>query len=170
MQKNVSLEKILIIAALMAGIGVIIMTLIIGYEVIMRYVFNHPTIWVSELSQFLMVFIAFLGLGYTELANKHIKVDLVINKMPLSTQRILRYTNSILTIVVCSLLAWMSFLRAFNYLHYRSSSDWAPFLFPVYIWIPVGYVLIVVAAMIRLRYGNVEHEQDILTTIGRTSS
>ena len=60
----------------------------------MRYVFNRPTIWVTELSQYFMIFIAFLGLGYTELQNKHTRVDLFTTNMPKSLRKLLHKTQS----------------------------------------------------------------------------
>lgn len=148
MKSSRLLEKIVYAAAFLAGSGVIFMTLIICYEVLMRYVFNRPTIWVTEMSQYLMVIIAFLAMGYTELKNHHTRVDLFVNKMPGSVNRILHYASLIITTLACCILTWKSAERALNYFHYKASSEWAPPLFPVYIWIPIGYLLLALAAFL----------------------
>ena len=38
---------------------------IVSYEVIMRYLFNSPTIWVNEVSRFLQIWATYLALTYS---------------------------------------------------------------------------------------------------------
>lgn len=52
-----------------------VMTLIVVYEVIMRYVFNAPTIWSFETTIMLYGSYFMLTAGYTLLNNAHVSVD-----------------------------------------------------------------------------------------------
>lgn len=54
------------------------MLLIICYDVMMRYVFNEPTIWVTDLSTYALMAISFLGLSYVLAKDGHIRVELLI--------------------------------------------------------------------------------------------
>lgn len=54
------------------------MLLIICYDVMMRYVFNEPTIWVTDLSTYALIAISFMGLAYVLDKNGHIRVELLI--------------------------------------------------------------------------------------------
>ena len=46
---------------------------IISYEVIMRYVFNSPTVWVNEISRFFQIWATYLALTYTFHKNDFIR-------------------------------------------------------------------------------------------------
>lgn len=51
---------------------------IIVYEVVMRYFFNSPTIWVVDVSRYCVVYITFLGATALLLRGEHITLDLVV--------------------------------------------------------------------------------------------
>ena len=53
------------------------MMFILFYEVIQRYVFNSPTIWVYELCGILYGIFFLLGGAYAQLYEAHIRVDCV---------------------------------------------------------------------------------------------
>ena len=50
-------------AGFIAAIALAVMTVIVGYEVVSRSVFNAPTTWVTEISTYIFVGIVFLGLA-----------------------------------------------------------------------------------------------------------
>lgn len=52
------------------------------YEVIMRYIFNMPTVWVHEASFLLLGMQYMLAGGYALLQGAHVRVDVVYNKLP----------------------------------------------------------------------------------------
>jgi len=54
-------------------VGLII---ILCYEVISRYVFNNPTIWVLETSKMIMGIFSVCGWSYAYLHDKHVRVDI----------------------------------------------------------------------------------------------
>ena len=58
------------------------MLLIICYDVAMRYAFNEPTSWATEVSTYLLVAVSFMGLSYAQLKNGHIRVELLTASMP----------------------------------------------------------------------------------------
>ena len=41
------------------------MALIVTYEVVVRYAFGRPTIWVTEIASYMLVAVAFLGASWT---------------------------------------------------------------------------------------------------------
>lgn len=141
--------NIMTATAIMAGSGVVCLTLVVCYELIARPL-GHPTIWVTEFSEYLMVFCAFLGMGYTQWQKGHINVDVVVTRLPARIREILEMATLALTVIVGGILTWKSLELALHYLNYRSSSDWGPPLFPVYIWIPIGYFLVLVPALARI--------------------
>jgi len=54
---------------------------IITYEVIMRYVFNSPTVWAMEISTYLFCFSVAFGGGWNYLKDGHVRVDVIYDKL-----------------------------------------------------------------------------------------
>ena len=50
----------------------------ITYEVLMRYVFNSPTIWVDEISRVLQVWVGFLSTAYVLKHREMITIEVVL--------------------------------------------------------------------------------------------
>ncbi len=59
------------------SILVVCMTGILCWEVILRYVFNSPTIWVHEVSGHIFAAYSVLGGAYVLLVNEHVRSDVV---------------------------------------------------------------------------------------------
>jgi TRAP-type C4-dicarboxylate transport system permease small subunit len=53
----------------------------ITYEVIARYVFNSPTIWVEELSRFIQIWATYLGAAYVLRHHHLIAIDLLTGRL-----------------------------------------------------------------------------------------
>lgn len=58
--------------------SVFILTLVVGYDVVMRYFFSAPTEWAYDISYMLYSFYFLMGAGYTQLAKGHVRVDLFL--------------------------------------------------------------------------------------------
>lgn len=53
------------------------LVLVVSYEVMMRYVFNNPSLWPYDTSAMLGATVAAVGLSYAHLHRRHVKVDLL---------------------------------------------------------------------------------------------
>ena len=52
----------------------------ITFEVVMRYVFNSPTIWVDEISRILQVWVVYLAAAYVLKHREMVTIDLILSK------------------------------------------------------------------------------------------
>ena len=123
-------------------VGVLLLALVLSlsFEVIMRYVFNMPTIWALDISIYLFIFIVYLGASYTELQQGHVKVDLVILRLPDKTKTVFRFITGGLGLVFCAFFISGSLRQAiavFNNDTHAGTTFNAP-LFPMYFIIPIG--------------------------------
>ena len=66
----------------LAGIGLVILTVIFGWLVYGRYVLNATPTWVEQVALLLVVFIAFLGASAGIQEKTHLNVDVVTMRMP----------------------------------------------------------------------------------------
>ncbi len=110
------------------------------YEVIARYFFESPTIWVHELCGYL--FAAYIALtGWWVLLKKgHVAVDIIYQYFP---ER-LKYTADIIVSIVAlfmfTVLFWQGYKFAWHAFvtNQHSHTLFAPLLWPVKILLPLG--------------------------------
>jgi TRAP-type C4-dicarboxylate transport system permease small subunit len=114
----------------------------ITVDVFVRYVFNGVIVGTLETVSFYYVVLAvFLPLGYVELRNEHIRVDLFAQMMPGWAQLALYVLSCIAGLVFFGMLMWQSGIDAIRST-IRAETIMSNFLF--YIWpsrwaLPVGF-------------------------------
>lgn len=87
------------IMTMFAGVGFLITAFIISYEIVMRAAFNEPTEWSLELSVYLVLIGGFLGMAATYRDGKHIRLDLITDRLPKSWQTYFSIVAGIGTLV-----------------------------------------------------------------------
>jgi len=94
----------------LAAIGadlIVCMMLIVALEVAMRYILGRPQIWVVEVSEYILVWITFLGSTWILRADGHVKVDILFGQFHNRTQALLRFVSSLIGSSVCFvILVW----------------------------------------------------------------
>ena len=73
--------------------------LFITYEVVMRYVFTAPTVWVDEVSRVMQIWAAYLGAAYVLKHRKMITIEVIL-KDPSSIRRRMADTLAIIMLLV----------------------------------------------------------------------
>lgn len=131
---------------------ILVSILITVYEVVMRYVFNRPTVWVSESVQILFGFYFLLGGAYTLLHDGHVRVDVLLHGLK---PRAKRYANALSLLVVSFFLAVLLYVSAdtawdaTRHME-RAESAWGPYIFPVLLAAPVAAALMLLQAVAML--------------------
>lgn len=98
------------IARYIVEAAIVVIMLLTVADVLMRLIFNHPILGVSEYSQMLMAIIL-LAAGYTAMQDGHIKVDLVMNKLSEKVQKIFTIIASILAAAIGGLIASRTYVE-----------------------------------------------------------
>ena len=65
-----------------AGICVCIMTILVFFQVVMRYVFHKPTSWSDEIAIYAMLWSVYLSMSWAVRERAHIRVMNLINAFP----------------------------------------------------------------------------------------
>jgi len=115
------------------NITILLINMFIFYEVIARYIFNSPTIWVTETCQYLLPFLCFVGASYCLKRKGHIRVDLLVRLFRKRTQKILYVLVNFAALIFFIVLGWESYIswqEAYD-LNFTSGS-----IFDVPLWIP----------------------------------
>lgn len=95
--------------------GIVAAAAILLYEVVMRYFFNSPTIWVHETSVFLCGLAFVFGGLYCTCRNSHIRVVLLYDSFPPWLRRIADIAISIVSAIASGFFAyaaWHMVMRA----------------------------------------------------------
>ena len=72
-------DKILVVLFWIAGALLIFSTVGTCIDVILRYCFNRPIHWMLEITEYIMLYIPFLGAALVLKEDGHIRVDILIN-------------------------------------------------------------------------------------------
>lgn len=128
------------------------MMVTVVYEVIARYFFDNPTIWVMEINQYILCGYTALAGGYAFLYGSHVNVDIVYERFSVRTRAFLDILTSVFFFLFITILIWKSWGMAAEAWKYgeRSESLLAAPLFPSKILIPLGGVLILFQGVIKL--------------------
>jgi TRAP-type mannitol/chloroaromatic compound transport system permease small subunit len=122
------------------------------YEVIARYIFDSPTIWVLDLAKLALGFMGILGGGYTLLLGSHVKVDVIYGARSVKTRAIMDLCTSVLFFIFVVILLWQSALMASASFAIRehSTTVLAPALYPLKMTIPVGVALVLLQGIAKV--------------------
>ena len=81
----------------------------IAYEVLMRYVFNSPTIWVDEVSSIIQVWATYAGLAYALKHKDMIIIDIIFRDPETIGRKILETLGLLVIIIFCMVTVWYGF-------------------------------------------------------------
>ena len=123
-----------------------------AYEVLMRYVFNMPTIWVHEAS-FLLFGMQYLMTGaYALLHGSHVRVDILYIKLPPRGRVGMDIFTSVFFFIFAFALmgtSWEFFTSSLS-MYEISVETWGIQYWPVKMLMFVGAVLITLAGLSKL--------------------
>lgn len=94
------------------GIGVlVVMMFLTASDVTLRYVFNRPIAGAFDLTEYMMAIVVAFGLAYCAVKKGHVKVDLVVSRLPQRAQAIIDSITGFLSLGLFSLITWQCCLH-----------------------------------------------------------
>lgn len=128
--------------AVVLALGILLMALNTMANVLGRFLLGESIFFATELNQFLIVLITFIGVGYAVRHGRHIRMSAIYDALPDGLRKVLMVAICLVTAAAMFVLAW------YAYLYVASVADTgriAPSLrIPVYLtllWVPVGFVI-----------------------------
>lgn len=159
------LEALCRLGIMIGALLVIATMVVVGYSVIMRYVFGEPQVWTDELVSFWLVAIVTLGAADVLRRDGHIRIDLVTDHLPPRVQvwvDVWGLVSVILLSAVLTISGWemVAFSWSVDLLSegYLELPLWIPQSL-----VPVGFALMGLAALHRLiqRFRNWKPEAEV---------
>ena len=102
------IKKVNELCALLAGLILLFITFSVFTDVILRYFFNSPSIWITEISTYLFLYVIFLGTGYALQMDLHIRVTFILTQLPKRYVKWFDGITSAFCIVFCAVLLWQT--------------------------------------------------------------
>lgn len=132
---------------------VIPLVLVVAYEVVMRYAFNAPTVWVFEATTLIYGTHYMLGIAYTYKHNGHVAIDVFEVRLPEKPRTILRLIASLILFLptVGMLSIWSVIYAGDSWRNWEhASTSWAPPLYPFKTLMAIGFILLLLQGVAKL--------------------
>lgn len=101
----------------MARLGdVILMFLMLSVcaDVILRYFFNRPQAWIAEISEYLLLYITFLGAAWVLKNEGHVTVDVLVSLASPKTRAVFGVISSVIGAFVFLVVFWFGTLETLD--------------------------------------------------------
>jgi TRAP-type mannitol/chloroaromatic compound transport system permease small subunit len=122
---------------------------VILYEILVRYLFNSPTIWAHETSQMIYgAYVILLG-GYVLQRGGHVNVDILYHRFKPRTRAIIDLFTWLLFFYFCGLLLWKGGEMAWDSFKVLETEPtaFAPPVYPIKMMIPLGALIILLQGL-----------------------
>ncbi len=97
-------DQIMNYSVIIAAVILIFVILSVSAEVVLRYFLGRPTVWVVEIAGYSLLYITFLVVAWVQKRQKHVKMDLVFNRLNPKVRVIVNLFTSIISTIICFIL------------------------------------------------------------------
>ena len=152
-----------------AALSLVAAAIIVTEGVIIRKVFGVSTIWQTEASIFLLMFVVFTGAPFVQKSEHHLNVDLVIIHLSPKAREWTIIVVSIISAILAAVLAWYAWPMWWETVvnNEHSESLWSPPLWIPCLFLPLGmtvlflqYILYIRKKIILLKKGEISEEAE----------
>lgn len=147
--------------------GLLVFALVaVSVEIIFRYFLNRPSIWVTEVTEYILLYITFLGAAWMLKKEGHVKVDLLANRLSPRNMALLSFANSIIGSAACLAITWYGSVT--TWLNFQQGTFIVGLLgtpkFAVLIVIPIGSFMLFIQFLRRTheywkRQSSLQHDE-----------
>ncbi|WP_122571360.1 TRAP transporter small permease [Pseudomonas viridiflava] len=140
-----------------AGLSVLIMTLIIPWGIFARYVLGSGSSWPEPVAILLMVVFTFFGAAASYRAGAHMAVAMAVDRMPLQVRKV----ATVIVQILMAIVALFMIVKGFK----LCATTWNQFLGEIpslrvgisYLPIPIGGIVTLIFVLERMFLGDQSH-------------
>jgi len=102
------IKKLNFVCVSLAGFILLFVTFSIFVDVFLRYFFRRPSIWITEVSTYLFLYMIFLATSYALQQEMHVKVTFLLIGFSDRVKRVFHLITSIFAMIFCLVLFWQT--------------------------------------------------------------
>lgn len=121
----------------------VVMAALVFVNVVCRYILNYSIIWAEEVSQYLMVWVAFLAAGLALREGRHVAIEMLQDRLPSRARRMTRHLIALLLIVFMGILI----ILGLQFVRFAWDQETPVLNIPLgipYMAVPIGALLLVI--------------------------
>jgi C4-dicarboxylate transporter, DctQ subunit len=100
--------------AAVAGVLLIVVTVLIGYVILARAIHISSPPWVTQFTEYALLWITFLGTAWVLGRNRHIAIDLVMSQLGQRKKLAFNISHYLVGCVICLVLCYFSLLTVWS--------------------------------------------------------
>ncbi len=125
------------------------LALVMGGNVLLRYVFNTGTVWSQELEWHLMAPICLFGMSYALRHGEHVRVDVMFARFSPKTKDFVEFLSSLILMAISLIIIWLSIpyvMQSWSIGEGSANPGGIPARYILKSLIPIGFALMLVQA------------------------
>lgn len=125
------------------------LALVMGGNVLLRYVFHTGTVWSQELEWSLMAPICLFGMSYALRHGEHVRVDVMFARFSPKTKDFVEFLSSLILMAISLIIIWLSIsyvMQSWSIGEGSANPGGIPARYILKSFIPIGFALMLVQA------------------------
>ena len=126
------------------------LALVMGGNVILRYVFHTGSVWSQELEWHLMTPICLFGMSYALRHGEHVRVDVLFAGFSQRAKDFVELVSSLILMAICLIVIWLSFnyvMQSWSIGEDSANPGGIPARYVLKALIPIGFALMFVQGL-----------------------
>jgi TRAP-type C4-dicarboxylate transport system permease small subunit len=142
-----ALEFVLKLIRAMLGTMLLASVLLICANAFGRYVLLAPILWSEEVLGYSLVWMVYLGAVLVTASDQHLRMDLLLNMLPPSWQRVLRLIGDAVFVAVGLLIVYQAPESISQFMHHSQVAGLPMHI--VHLAVPISFALTIVFVLLR---------------------
>ncbi|MDK4748241.1 TRAP transporter small permease [Leclercia adecarboxylata] len=156
------MDRLYLLAMAVAGLSLLVMTIVIPIGIFSRYVLNRGESWPEPIAIICMVTFTFIGAAVSYRAGSHIAVNMLTDRLPAALKALCAKVVDVLMLLISLIIFWYSYLLCIELWEQPVAE------FPIltsgesYLPLPIGSAVLILFVLERLMFGSQEHRPVVL--------
>ena len=156
------MDRLYLLAMTVAGISLLVMTIVIPIGIFSRYVLNRGESWPEPVAIICMVTFTFIGAAVGYRAGSHIAVNMLTDRLPAGLKALCGKVVDVLMLLISLIIFWYSYLLCVELWEQPVAE------FPIltsgesYLPLPIGSAILILFVLERLMFGTQENRPVVM--------